>query len=442
MKLFAHVLGLALALASLVVAQTPPAGVPPIAKCTSITVRKEIRSLSPAEWATYNRAVNTAMEKGWMDWYGFFHLKIQNEIHKHVSFFVYHRNLVIDFENVLRRYEPTVVIPYWNSVADAQNPPGSPVLGANYLGGNGDPANGNCVTTGIGANWKFVYPTAHCLRRNYGEGSNVQRWFPAEFVTSLFQTETTYDAFRRRIENTAHGAVHASLGGEMNTMFSPEDPVFMIHHANIDRIYAQWQAIDPENRTYMYEGANPDGTQAKITDSLKYSDAHVYDVIRLGYGKACYTYDTILAANGNTLALTRDYSTRNGTAASGTPPTPPRKCTTPNTCERQLVRQLPRPLLKKYFPAFAEGRFNGLATEMWNIHPLQPMAADGPSARAFVPPAPNENMRGKLQYPTPAPESYIKMMHLNVTEVREVEQEARDFIDALNAAGYLSPYLV
>jgi Common central domain of tyrosinase len=38
-----------------------------------------------------------------------------------------------------------------------------------------------------------------------------------------------------------HNAVHAWVGGAMSTSASTNDPVFWLHHANVDRIWDMWQ---------------------------------------------------------------------------------------------------------------------------------------------------------------------------------------------------------
>lgn len=39
-----------------------------------------------------------------------------------------------------------------------------------------------------------------------------------------------------------HNGVHAWVGGTMtDIMTSPADPLFWMHHVNVDRIYALWQ---------------------------------------------------------------------------------------------------------------------------------------------------------------------------------------------------------
>lgn len=50
----------------------------------------------------------------------------------------------------------------------------------------------------------------------------------------------TANAFEPMIENAPHNPVHDLLGGIMSTMQSPMDPIFYLHHANIDRLTHAW----------------------------------------------------------------------------------------------------------------------------------------------------------------------------------------------------------
>jgi tyrosinase len=49
-------------------------------------------------------------------------------------------------------------------------------------------------------------------------------------------------AFEPTIENAPHNPVHDIIGGIMATMQSPVDPIFWLHHANIDRLWVAWVA--------------------------------------------------------------------------------------------------------------------------------------------------------------------------------------------------------
>jgi tyrosinase len=46
--------------------------------------------------------------------------------------------------------------------------------------------------------------------------------------------------------NGVHGGVHVRTGGDMGSVPTASyDPIFYLHHANVDRLWAQWQADHP-----------------------------------------------------------------------------------------------------------------------------------------------------------------------------------------------------
>lgn len=66
-----------------------------------------------------------------------------------------------------------------------------------------------------------------------------------------------YAAFSARLESgnsdltappliMSHNQVHVWVGGIMNTMASPADPVFWMHHAQVDRLWAHHQEKNPD----------------------------------------------------------------------------------------------------------------------------------------------------------------------------------------------------
>jgi tyrosinase len=52
-----------------------------------------------------------------------------------------------------------------------------------------------------------------------------------------------------RLEATPHNNIHNRIGAYMPTAASPIDPIFMMHHGNIDRIWAYWNALGRTNST-------------------------------------------------------------------------------------------------------------------------------------------------------------------------------------------------
>ncbi len=53
------------------------------------------------------------------------------------------------------------------------------------------------------------------------------------------------------LEGTPHNLIHNSIGAYMPSAGSPRDPIFMMHHGNIDRIWAVWNALGRSNTADM-----------------------------------------------------------------------------------------------------------------------------------------------------------------------------------------------
>jgi tyrosinase len=51
------------------------------------------------------------------------------------------------------------------------------------------------------------------------------------------------------LEATPHNQIHNHIGGFMGQSNSPRDPIFMMHHGNIDRIWAGWNNLGRKNST-------------------------------------------------------------------------------------------------------------------------------------------------------------------------------------------------
>ena len=77
--------------------------------------------------------------------------------------------------------------------------------------------------------------------------------------------------------------VRPAVRGTMLLPTSPNDPVFFLHHANIDRLWAEWQAAHP-GKTYEpksgYSGNTADSAMAPFGDV---SPQRVENISDLGY---------------------------------------------------------------------------------------------------------------------------------------------------------------
>ena len=189
---------------------------------------------------------------------------------------------------------------YWNWVLDAYTLFDSPTLNGNAtsLSGNGafkenevpscNSQNTECLPRGTGDGCVVSGPFAnfqvHLAPINASLAQSYARPPPYAFdykphcltrslnpfIMAVFNNDTIGDRllkarniteFLRIMEPSgfddmgAHGGGHHSIGGDMQNLFiSPQDPMFMLHHAMIDRIWGIWQQQDPPNRRNALNG--------------------------------------------------------------------------------------------------------------------------------------------------------------------------------------------
>lgn len=84
-----------------------------------------------------------------------------------------------------------------------------------------------------------------------------------------------------RLESSPHNHIHNFVGGNMRTFMSPLDPLFWLHHANVDRLWTTWVTAHPKSmpaaKTWLelpldffdFEG-NP--TSMKVQETLNTHD--------------------------------------------------------------------------------------------------------------------------------------------------------------------------
>ena len=75
----------------------------------------------------------------------------------------------------------------------------------------------------------------------------------------------------------AHNHAHAWVGGIMNnTSTSPTDPIFWMHHAEVDRLWEIWRQANPTPAPLL---SGPD----RIMDPWAESYDELLDIAALGY---------------------------------------------------------------------------------------------------------------------------------------------------------------
>ncbi len=133
-------------------------------------------------------------------------------------FFSWHRAYVFFFESLIREITQTdtFALPYWDWYRSRSIPPAF--------------AQG---TVGGLPNDLFHQQRAY-VRRTLLQGA-LQR--------------ASFDQFQPELEGNPHGTVHVMVGGEMGRVpTSARDPLFWAHHANVDRMWSVWRALDNQRR--------------------------------------------------------------------------------------------------------------------------------------------------------------------------------------------------
>lgn len=224
--------------------------------------------------------------------------------HNSPLFLPWHREFLLRYETALQQVsgDPTIRLPYWDWTDEDST---AAVFSEELMGGDGDPDEGYAVTDGPFAKGTYEFsvldpevvqeaiaPQTNYLVRRFGvmpDGGTTELPTTDEVLGALDvdrYDDSPWDAtadpshsFRNHIEgwnkalpadcsdgwqsisenaggghnlhNGAHlwvggiwkdeqGAMH---GGTMVYNTSVNDPVFFLHHANVDRLWAEWQEL-------------------------------------------------------------------------------------------------------------------------------------------------------------------------------------------------------
>ncbi|KAL8951513.1 MAG: hypothetical protein Q9222_002516 [Ikaeria aurantiellina] len=301
--------------------------------CTSrqLSYRREWGSLSKRERREYIQAVQCIRQKParssnttvpgartrYDDWLA---THIINTLQVHFSglFFQYHRHATWTYEKALQEecgYRGTQ--PYWDWTTSYKDPWHHPALdgSSTSMGGNGQAVpHGNVSVTVFGFNATFPPGTGGgCIESgpfanttvNLGP-NNLLDYNPRCVIRDISTTFQNYtrptsvvdliqgcgDDFAcfNEVLGTLYGmhvGGHFTIGGLQNDIFaSPGDPMWYLHHSQIDRVWTIWQDLHPEARTYAVSGTGtannsrlPTSPRHLVTLSRRRSYADV--VVRL-----------------------------------------------------------------------------------------------------------------------------------------------------------------
>lgn len=203
--------------------------------------------------------------------------------HGNWYFLPWHRAYLLSYERMIRSVTGNndFALPYWDWAANRGVPQAfkdatwngqpNPLYVANRLNNYSIPDiySGPAVMTSIFGQTNFEL---FASSRPAGQNNLNATWIKA------FGTQGT-------LESTPHNNIHTHLGGFMPNGNSPMDPIFLMHHGNIDRIWWSWNCRGRSNTTdplwrdmpFTNNYYNPDGSWAT------YKPSDLTSVTALGY---------------------------------------------------------------------------------------------------------------------------------------------------------------
>lgn len=225
--------------------------------CTRL--RKELSTMNLDEraryWSTYKAAYNAPDDviRNHVD----NHLRFFSRgLHNNGAFLPWHRGYILQIENRLQQDDCRVTVPYWNWRLQVR------IRNANHWGEASHQASGNgdsrrCVSTGtFGHSNGFSLTSGTCLQRRLGGGAAASQPTVESQLMQRYSSADRYEAFRNRLEHGPglHDSVHCLVGGTMCSARASNDPIFFSHHANIDKIWSEWQSLGDAHQNF-YSGS-------------------------------------------------------------------------------------------------------------------------------------------------------------------------------------------
>ncbi len=248
----------------------------------ALNLRKNHLSMSPAEKARFVAAVLELKKRGVYDQLVKDHrtamppmsmpmgggMSMGKMAHRSPWFLPWHREFLLRYERELRKVDAKVTLPYWDWLADRAK--SSSLWHADFMGGTGTGTAGHVADgpfAGSTGNWPLAVQSDNvhdpALRRAIG----VEGRLPTKTSIRAAIKRTPYDTapwddmarppetigpgFRPQLEHVVHDPVHGWVGGTMELSTSPNDPVFFLHHANVDRLWAVWRSSHTGEDPYL-----------------------------------------------------------------------------------------------------------------------------------------------------------------------------------------------
>lgn len=193
--------------------------------------------------------------------------------HGSPGFLTWHRAELLAFEEALL-CRTDLGLPYWNWSSGPSTGVPAPCREATYVNRDGDTVP-NPLYAGPRPGGGFTSRAADIDTRTFGDlATSAQSAMSA----------TTFASFSNALNGT-HGGVHVRVGGDMVSVPTAGfDPIFYLHHANVDRLWARWTADHPTATMPATEASFELPPFNRPFSNQWYTGADMASTTALGYG--------------------------------------------------------------------------------------------------------------------------------------------------------------
>ena len=188
------------------------------------------------------------------------HLDAKDQAKLPHIFLPWHRWFLVEFENLLRRIDCRVTIPYWNWSKKTHHwwrGSGNEDLwnsGDHGLGGDGSVHGENCVENGPFSKdkWRLLDVSGGgCLKRKFLKRSIKYDIQHVNRTLSLPLED--FENFEETIRVTYHNEPHNVIGGTMvDPLVTANAPEMLLHHSLVDKLWYEWQKRGDEYKNAYF----------------------------------------------------------------------------------------------------------------------------------------------------------------------------------------------
>ena len=243
-------------------------------------LRPDEAKMTTAQQKAFVHAVQSLLSSGVYATLVADHRNMKHDMHSGMDaagtqrFLPWHRIFLVEFEAALRAVDATVTVPYWDWAANPRFPAWLDEVRP---------------TVELAADDGGPHETIHVTRHPGSQTEMPNQGLPTpQNVDAMMAAKHFTDFTRPQTKNGAlvspfglegiHNTVHEWVGGTMDDVqHSPSDPVFWLHHANIDRLWAQWQT--------KHDGEHPalEGNKLVMDPWTNYTEVDTRTTAGLGY---------------------------------------------------------------------------------------------------------------------------------------------------------------